>query len=232
MQGLPEEPIPSAPAEVCVGIPVDLLLRRPDVRKAERAAAAQCARIGVAEAELYPSIGVGGFFGGASSDFATLFNTSSYTGIVAPNFSWKIFNYGRVLAGRRIEDARFQQKVLEFQQQVLHAGEEVEEALAGYLQSQNQAEALVKSVKASERFASLTLTQYKGGRTDFNRVYNAEDLLVKQQDRLATAQQDVALNLIRVYRALGGGWELFQHVDEGGHSNAPISGTYCVVPEK
>ena len=202
--------IPTAPPEVMVGIPADLLRRRPDIRRAEREAAAQCAKIGVAEADFYPAISVAGFLGFSSNELSKLLMGSSFTGFIVPDYSWKILNYGRLKNNVRAEDARFQQKVLDYQQKVLHAGEEVESAIVAFLQSQAEAKSLAESVKAADRFAELVLGQYQEGTIDFNRVFNAQETLVRQQDRLATAQQGVAVNLIRIYRAMGGGWEAFR----------------------
>jgi outer membrane protein TolC len=199
-----------APPEVVVGIPANLLRRRPDVRRAEREAAAQCAKIGVAEADFYPAISVAGFLGYSADQLSMLFRGSSFTGVVLPDYSWKILNYGRLINNVRAEDARFQLKVLDYQSKVLHAGEEVESAMVAFLQSQAEARSLTASVRAADRFAELVLGQYQEGTIDFNRVFNAQETLVRQQDRLAAAQQGVAVNLIRVYRALGGGWEAFR----------------------
>lgn len=218
LQGIPTQdlsgqlksgPIPVAPPEVMVGIPANLLRRRPDVRRAEREAAAQCAKIGVAEADFYPAISVAGFLGYSSDELSKLLMSSSFTGFIIPDYSWKILNYGRLKNNVRAEDARFQQRVLDYQAKVLHAGEEVESAMVAFLQSQAEARSLAESVKAADRFAEMVLGQYQEGTIDFNRVFNAQEALVRQQDRLAAAQQGVAVNLIRVYRALGGGWESF-----------------------
>jgi len=219
--------IPVAPPEVMVGIPANLLRRRPDVRRAEREAAAQCAKIGVAEADFYPAFSVAGFLGYSSSQLSKLFYPSSFTGFIIPDYSWKILNYGRLKNNVRAEDARFKQKVLDYQVKVLHAGEEVESAIVAFLQSQAQARSLEESVQAADRFAALVLGQYQEGTIDFNRVFSAQETLVRQQDRLATAQQGVAVNLIRTYRALGGGWEAFRPgtVDRICNPARPVSKT-------
>ena len=201
-------PIPTTPPEVAVGIPAELLQRRPDVRQALAQAAAQCAQIGVAEADFYPRIGVLGFLGYTADDIRRLFTESSYTGIIVPNVQWKILNYGRILNNVRYQDALFKEKVLTYQQTVLTAGREVEDALVGFLQSQLQARSLETSVRAAERSVELTLEQYKEGRVDYNRVFTTQAQLTTQQDALATAQGNIALNLIGVYRALGGGWQV------------------------
>jgi NodT family efflux transporter outer membrane factor (OMF) lipoprotein len=207
---LAEAAIPTAPPELAVGIPADLLRRRPDVRRAVREVAAQSARVGVAEADFYPRFGVTGFLGYTASDIRRLFAESSFTGLILPNFQWQILNYGRVLNNVRNQEARLQERTLQFQQAVLTAGREVEDALVGFVQYQLQARNLEVSVRAAERSVALVVDQYRAGRTDFNRVFTAEAQLVTQQDQLAAARGNIALSLISVYRALGGGWQFFE----------------------
>lgn len=202
--------IPIAPPQVAVGIPAELLERRPDVRRAVRDVAAQSARIGVAQADFYPRFGVSGFLGYAADDIRHLFGPSSFTGFILPNFQWKVLNYGRIANNVRVQDARYQERVLAYQQAVLNAGRETEDALVGFVESQVQARSLERSVLAAERSVELVLAQYKEGRVDFNRVFTLQIQLVSQQDLLATAQGNIALNLIAVYRALGGGWRPFE----------------------
>lgn len=210
LPSLGEGPIPNAPPTVAVGIPADLMQRRPDVRRALRAAASQSAKIGMAEADFYPQIGVTGFVGFTSDDLSHLFSSQSFTALVLPNFSWKILNYGRVLNNVRLQDAKFQETVLQYQQTVLTAGREVEDALVQFLQYQLQAKSLEESVKEAEGSVELVLAQYKGGLVDFNRVFTLQSQLVTQQDQLAIARGNIALSLIAVYRALGGGWGCFE----------------------
>jgi NodT family efflux transporter outer membrane factor (OMF) lipoprotein len=217
---LRDGPIPAAPPEVAVGIPAELLERRPDVRRAVREAAAQSANIGVAQADFYPRFGVSGFIGYAADDIRVLFEQNSFTGYVLPSFQWKIFNYGRIANNVRVQDARFEQRVFKYQQTVLTAGRETEDALVGFVESQVQAQSLQRGVQAAERSVELVLAQYKQGRVDFNRVFTTEGQLVTQQDQLATAQGNIALNLIAVYRALGGGWRSFE------------AGQVCVRPAR
>jgi len=208
---LHEAPIPTTPAEVAVGIPADLLQRRPDVRRALREAAAQSAQIGVAEADFYPAIGVTGFIGYTADDLRHLFAESSFTGLILPNFQWKILNYGRILNNVRGQDAHFQEKVLEYQQTVLSAGREVEDALVGFLQYQLQARSLADSVNEAEGAVQLVQAQYQGGLVDFNRVFTTQSQLVAVEDQLATARGSIVLSLISAYRALGGGWQFFEN---------------------
>lgn len=206
--------IPKVPIEVAVGIPADLLRRRPDVRRAERQAAAQSAQIGVAEADFYPRFAIQGFIGYAANDIPNLFTPGGFFGFIAPTLSWQVLNYGRIINNVRGQEAKLAELVLQYQQQVLIAGREVEDALVGFIQARQQAARLEESVRAAERSVELVVEQYKGGTADFNRVYNTQALLVNQQDQLATARGNIAINLISVYRALGGGWEYFSQGEE------------------
>lgn len=205
-----EAPIPTAPPELAVGIPADLLGRRPDVRRALSEVAAQSARVGAAEADWYPRLSVTGFLGYTASDIRKLFDENSFTGLVLPNFQWQLLNYGRILNNVRNQEARLQERILRYQQTVLTAGREVEDALVGFVQYQVQARNLQTSVRAAERSVELVVDQYRAGRTDFNRVFTAQAQLVTQQDQLAAARGNIALSLISVYRALGGGWQFFE----------------------
>jgi NodT family efflux transporter outer membrane factor (OMF) lipoprotein len=205
-----EAPIPSVPPTAAIGIPAELIQRRPDVRRAYQTAASQSAKIGVAEADFYPQFGVTGFIGFTSNDLATLFEGKSFTDFVLPNFSWRILNYGRVLNNVRLQDARFQESVWQYQQTLLTAGREVEDALVAFLQYQLQAKSLEVSVREAEGSVELVQAQYKGGLVDFNRVFTLQSQLVTQQDQLAIARGNIALSLISVYRALGGGWRAFE----------------------
>ena len=202
-------PIPKAPVEVAVGLPADLLRRRPDVRRAERLVAAQSAQIGVAMSDLYPRLSVNGFLGYVANDIRDLFQPSSFTGFVIPSLQWSVLNYGRIANNIRNQDARLNEVALQYQQQVLTAGREVEDALVGFVQAQQQAAWLEESVREAARSVDLVLIQFQGGITDFNRVYNTQSTLVTQQDLLAQTRGTIALNLIDVYRALGGGWRTF-----------------------
>jgi NodT family efflux transporter outer membrane factor (OMF) lipoprotein len=206
---LPPAPIPTAPVQVAVGMPADLLRRRPDVRRAERQVAAQSAQIGVAQADLYPRLAVLGFIGYAANDLNDLFSPKSFIGAIVPNFQWNVLNYGRIVNNIRMQDARLAGSALEYQQSVLSAGREVENALVAFVQSQRQAAELQESVRESQRAVELVIAQFQGGVADFNRVYTNQSQLVTQQDALATALGNIDTNLIQVYRAIGGGWQCF-----------------------
>ena len=200
--------IPTAPAEVAVGIPADLLRRRPDVRKAERQAAAQSAQIGIAQAEFYPHIAIEGNFGISAESYNRLFYPTARQGTFGPSFQWNVLNYGRIVNNVRLQDAQFQALVAGYQNAVLAAGQEVENGLATFLESQDQVKSLAESVKAAEKAVTVALAQYEGGKIDFNRVALVEQNLVQQQNLLAQAQGNISLGLIQVYRALGGGWQI------------------------
>jgi NodT family efflux transporter outer membrane factor (OMF) lipoprotein len=210
--------IPRAPLEVAVGIPAELLRRRPDIRSAELQAAAQSALIGVAKAELYPSFSLTGSFGFLSSDAGTfdlsdIFMWKSRTATFGPSFQWNILNYGRLSNNVRVQDARFQGLLLNYQETVLRAQQEVEDGLVDFLKSQERVSLLSKGVEAAKRSADLALIQYSEGATDYTTVLTAQQALLEQQDRLAGGQGDVPQGLIAVYRALGGGWELREDQD-------------------
>ncbi|HEY2759798.1 MAG TPA: efflux transporter outer membrane subunit [Pirellulales bacterium] len=202
-------PIPIPPAEVAVGIPADLLRRRPDIRRAEREVAAQCARIGVAEADFYPRFSIDGFLGVTANELSNLFTPQSFTAFAAPVVQWNILNYGRIINNVRDQDAKFQAAVFQYQQTALTAQGEVENAIVGFLQSQRQAVSLEQGVSETARSVDLVKEQFQEGLTDFNRVYNTESLLVQQQDQLAQTRGNIAANLVAMYRGLGGGWQYF-----------------------
>ncbi|HUT90776.1 MAG TPA: efflux transporter outer membrane subunit [Thermoguttaceae bacterium] len=199
---------PTTPPEVAVGIPAELLRRRPDVRRAEREAAAQCARIGIAESELYPHFSISGYIAFDAENFADVFDWDSIAGHVGPSFRWNILNYGRILNDVRVQEARFSQAVLNYQETVLRANEEAENAITFYLREQARVKSLDQSTAATARAVELANIQYEQGLIDFQRVLDSQRALVLQQDTLAESRGNVALNLIGLYKALGGGWEM------------------------
>jgi NodT family efflux transporter outer membrane factor (OMF) lipoprotein len=200
--------MPRTPAWVAAGIPADLLRRRPDVRAAERRVAAQSAQIGVAEADLYPTIFINGLIGWDAADFSKAFELNSFLGTITPGFRWNILNYGRIKNNVRLQTARTNELIAAYQATVLSAGREVQTPLRGFLRSREQADDLDRSVKAAAEATNLGVQQYRTGVIDFNRVFNLATTQVQQQDQLAVSEGNIALNLVNVYRALGGGWEL------------------------
>jgi NodT family efflux transporter outer membrane factor (OMF) lipoprotein len=212
--------IPKPPAEVAVGVPADLLRRRPDIRRAELQAAAQSALIGVSKADLLPHFSLVGSIGLRSSEgaptraglhsgssFSDLFDSDSFEYFVGPTFTWDLLNYGRIKNQVRIQDARFQQLQVSYQNTVINAAREVEDAMAGFVENQLQAGHLAVAVTASKRSVDISSLQYGEGLTDYQRVLDAQRGLRIDQDSLALVQGGVALQLVNMYRALGGGWQ-------------------------
>jgi NodT family efflux transporter outer membrane factor (OMF) lipoprotein len=200
--------IPSPPAEVAVGIPADLLRRRPDIRRAERQLAAQSAQIGIAKADLFPRFALLGTISVAAEDFDKLFKSSSLENFGGPSFRWAILNYGRIENNIRVQDASFQALIGDYESTVLQAQGEVENALAAYLGAQRQVQFLTNSVQSANRAVELAEFQYREGTTDYTRVLNTQQSLVTEQDRLVATRGSVVLDLVAMYKALGGGWEL------------------------
>ena len=206
--------IPLAPAEVAIGVPADLLRRRPDVRAAERAAAFRSEQIGIATADLFPSIAIGGSFGYEASDADglslgnNLFDSGSKVWSIGPILSWPILNYGRIRNNIRVQDAAFQEAAVNYQNTVLQAAAEVESSLYGFLKSREQLAYLTESAENARQSLELSRIQYTEGETDFLRVDIAAANLTRQQDSQAAVEGLVAASLISAYKALGGGWEL------------------------
>jgi len=205
--------VPAVPATVAVGIPADLLRRRPDVRSAERAAAAQCARIGVAAADLLPSFELTGTVGVSAQDVSRLVEGSSFQAMTGPQFTWPVLNYGRLINNVRLQDATFQELSVTYENTVLRAQQDVEDALVGYLRGREQVARLGESVAAANRAVELSLVQYRQGATDFTSVLNTQQAKLHEDDSFVSTRGAVALSVIALYKALGGGWELRQDHD-------------------
>jgi NodT family efflux transporter outer membrane factor (OMF) lipoprotein len=201
---------------VVLGIPADVLLRRPDVLAMEQQLRIQSAQIGIAEAQMLPHMGINGSIGLASDRVATLFNPQSWIGTIGPSLTWNILNYGRLLANVRIQNKVYQQYVQAYQQTLLNANEDVENSLVSYLRSLEQANHLTNSASDAVEVTKYYYDQIAIGYlpptatslTYYNQIFTAVNFRVTQQDLAAQAQGNIALNLILLYRALGGGWQL------------------------
>jgi NodT family efflux transporter outer membrane factor (OMF) lipoprotein len=205
--------IPIAPKDAAVGIPADLLRRRPDIREAELLAAAQSAQIGVAEADLYPAFTIGGSLGSLSSNIndSSLSDIFTHKGLfyfAGPSVQWNILNYGRITNNARAQDAKFQSLLVNYQNTVLKAQQEVENGISTFLQSRDQVDSLQKSVKAANSALEVATLQYRQGTRDFTTVLTAEQNLLQAENSLAVATGNVSVGLASVYRALGGGWQI------------------------
>ena len=210
--------IPASPPLVIVGIPADLLRRRPDIRSAELQAVAQSAQIGVAKGELLPAFSLIGNLVFLSTDLGTfrlsdMFRWGSRQVQIGPSVQWNILNYGQITNNVRVQDARFQQRLLAYRQTVLAAQQDVEDNLASFLRNQDRADLLAKSVKSSRSAVDLAVLQYREGVTDFTTVLTVQQTLLTQQDTLASTLGTISTSLVGVYRALGGGWEVREGED-------------------
>jgi NodT family efflux transporter outer membrane factor (OMF) lipoprotein len=201
-------PIPTAPPEVAVGIPAELLRRRPDVRQAERLAAAQGEQIGIAEAQLYPTFSITGSMDWQATNFKDLFTSHAFNGSIGPQFQWNILNYGRIHNNVLLQDALLKDLLVSYQSTVLQASQEAENGIVTFLRAQVQAKYLQESVRAANMAVAIVIFQYEKGAADFNRYATIEQALVTQQDLFAQAQGQIAQGLVQVYRAMGGGWEI------------------------
>ncbi len=199
--------IPVSQTDLAVGIPAELLKRRPDIRRAKLNAAAQSARIGMKKADLFPALVLLGSIGTAAGKGPDLFSAASNFGAGLVGFHWNILNYGRLKSLVRGEDARFQQTILHYQNTVLRAAREVEDATISFVAAQDEVGFLADGVIASQRAVELSTVQYRDGIADYTRVLDSQRFLLLQQDLEVVARGKVAASWVAVYKALGGGWE-------------------------
>ena len=198
--------IPQPDAEIAVGMPAELLRRRPDIRRAERVLASQTALVGVATADLYPSFSLAGVVALESTDSGTLVESSSVGWQLVPGLRWNLFTGGKIRNRIRAEEARTRQALSSYEQTVLEALAEVESTLVAYEREKVRRDRLREAVEATERTVELVRTQYLSGLTDFQSFLDAQRSLFDQQDELASSEGQVVQNLVALNRALGGGW--------------------------
>lgn len=201
----------TAPAELDVGIPKDLLRRRPDVLQAEFAAAAQSALIGVNVANLYPSFSLSGYFGFQALTYnnasqPSLFTWDNKSTSIAGGFMFPLFYRGALVDQVRVQDAAFQQSILTYQNQVLVAQKEVEDALITISTTRSSSADLRRAVVAAQSAAKLSLDRYKAGQTDYNSVILAQQQLLQVQNSFVQTNSNILLGYVAAYKALGGGW--------------------------
>jgi len=212
-------PIPSPAGRVPIGLPSDLLRRRPDVRQVERELAAATARIGVAEADLYPQVTLTGEFGIGSDQFASAFNWSSRYYGVGPAVRWQLFEGGRIVANIDAHKAISQELLDQYKLTILTAMREAEDALIAFNRQQDQYSLLAQSVQANEESVSIAKDRYANGTTDYLSLLDAERSLLQTQDAMTASQGNITASMIALYKAIGGGWEEIER-DEGGSSIA------------
>jgi outer membrane protein TolC len=202
--------IPAPPPEIAIGMPTDLLRRRPDVREAERLAAAQCERIGVVKSRLYPSFRLLGGFGLASSNSSNFFESDSTRGFYGVDLSWNILLYPFIQERVRIEDARYQEALVNFENVVIRAAAEAENSLVGYVNALEKTTHLGESARAAESAAETRLAAALDNPASFDAAFMSLEYRLSQCDKLIEAQGEQSLGMVRLYAALGGGWEVQQ----------------------
>jgi len=202
-----ESQIPHTPVTVPVGLPSDLLRRRPDVRRAERELAAATARIGMATADWFPRFSLTGSFGFQTEDINAFSITRSRLWSFGPTVRWPIFDAGRIRANIRVQNARQEQALLNYEKAVLTSLEDVENALVAYTAENIRRKNLTEAVNANRRAVELANELFSKGLVDFLNVLDAERSLCKSEEELVRNERTVSLNLVILYKALGGGWE-------------------------
>jgi NodT family efflux transporter outer membrane factor (OMF) lipoprotein len=198
--------LPITPLSIVLGVPAETLRRRPDVKKAERELAAQTARIGAATAELYPKLNLMGSIGIDASSFGGMFFANNRDGAVGPRLTWNIFNAGAVRSNIEIQNARQEQALLQYENTILQVLEEAENAITAYANEQKRAQSLEEAMISITDSTELALMQYKSGLIDFQNVLDVQRTFLSLKDNLATSKGTVISNLVRLYKALGGGW--------------------------
>jgi NodT family efflux transporter outer membrane factor (OMF) lipoprotein len=199
--------IPAAPPLVPVGLPSELLRRRPDIRQSERQLAASNARIGAAVAQLFPQVSLNASAGLVSGESGTLFNRESRTWSVGPGVTVPIFQGGALRAQVQAANARQEQALAGYEQSVLNALEDSENALVAYSQEQARYRELANAVAANQRSFELSNALYTRGLTDFLNVLQAQQGLFLSQVQLVRSEHNLSANVVAIYKALGGGWE-------------------------
>ncbi len=210
----PAGAIPTAPATIPVGLPSDLLRRRPDIRRAEKDIAASTARIGVAAADLYPRFSLTGSFGFAADKVPSLPDASSRFWSIGPAMRWPILDWGRIRSNIAVQDARTEQSLVRYEQTVLKSFEEVENAMVNYTREQARRQSLVSALDSDRRAFDVANRLYTSGVADFQRVLDSQRALFAGEDALSESDKQMATNLVSIYKALGGGWETLAPVEQ------------------
>jgi len=199
--------LPPLPNVIAVGNPADLLRRRPDIRASERTLAADTARIGIAVADLFPHVTFTGSVGYAAVNSGNLGDSGTGTRLIAPGISWAAFDIGRVRAQIAGARAHADGSLARYEQTVLQALEETEDALVTHARSRDRLEHIANSAQASSTAARLARARYDGGISDFLTVLDTERTQLEAEDALAQSRTETATSLVAVYKALGGGWQ-------------------------
>lgn len=199
--------MPAPPREIPVGIPSELLRRRPDIRASERELAAATARIGEAIADLFPKFSLTGGIGGQSGVLGSLLDNSGQSWSIGPSIRWPIFQGGAIRANIEVQNARQEQAAIVYEQSILNALADVENSLVGFINEQQRRAALEQAVAANQRAVQLANERYVNGLETFLNVLQAQQQLYQSQDLLLQSESFVLGNVVSLYKALGGGWE-------------------------
>jgi multidrug efflux system outer membrane protein len=202
--------LPSMPATFAVGNPMDLLKRRPDIRRAEQALVGAVAEYNIRVADLYPSITFTGGLGYLSTDWTRLGETGTDTFSFTPRIHWAAFNIGRANAQVNAADARTQARVAEFEQHLLVALEETDNSLQNYSHEEARRARLQKAAQAGYQAADFARKKFEIGSSDFLTVLDAQRSQLNISAQLAQSDMQLLLNLVAVYKSLGGGWQVEQ----------------------
>ena len=200
-------PVPPAPPEIPIGLPSDLLRRRPDVRQAERQLAAETARIGVAEAEWFPKISLTGDVGAESISASKWFVPGSLFWSLGPSVQWRILDFGRVRAEVKAQTAVQEAALATYEKVALTSLQEAENAVVAYAQEQNRHTALAVEVSENRRSLAMADALYAKGLVNYLDVLDARRSFYQSDDELAVSDQAISIDLVTLYKALGGGWE-------------------------
>ncbi len=204
----PAAAIPPTPPAIPVGLPSDLLRRRPDISRAEAQLHAATARIGVAKADLFPKFKLTGTFGLSSNAFSSVTDWSSRFWSLGPTVSWPIFAGGKIVANIELQNAKQEEALAAYQKTVITGLKEVESALTAYAKEQEHYTSLVTAVANNRRAVDLSMKLYVHGKTDFLNVLTAQRALYTSEDALTLSRRTLSTNLVTLYKALGGGWEV------------------------
>lgn len=191
-----------------MGVPSDLLRRRPDIRQVEAGVHAATAQIGVAEADLYPKFTITGSAGLQSSDLGSWFNWSSRLWSIGPSVTWRVFDMGRIRSDIAQQEALQEQSLIVYEKTVLTALQEVENTLIALNKEQEHRKALVDAVAFNQKAVDLSVKLYTEGQSDFLNVLEAQRSLFVTQDALVQSTQSISTDLVALYKALGGGWNM------------------------
>jgi NodT family efflux transporter outer membrane factor (OMF) lipoprotein len=218
--------LPQPPDTITAGMPVDLLRRRPDIRQAERQLAAATARIGVATANLYPTVILTGGLGMQGQGLGVTPAVNKFIWSIGPTAYWPLLDFGTLDALIEIQDLRTHELLVNYKQTILRAVEDVDDAIANFTAQQDHLRSLTEALAAAQQATAIASQRYQQGFTDYLNVLDAQRELYSLQDQYVQAQEQVALQFIALYRGLGGGWENYQNLPPVHHPQPAIVATF------